>query len=189
MGLKIKRIPSPNFSSRQGVEVDLIVIHSISLPTGEFGTGYVVDLFLNRLDPKAHPSFEELQGMRVSSHYFIDRQGEIIEFVPPEYAAWHAGESSFEGRTNCNLFSIGIELEGDISISFTDQQYESLIELCHLLMERYPSIRPERIVGHSDIAPHRKKDPGPLFSWERLREGLAKRKGKGWREFTSQKRG
>jgi len=177
MGLRIKSIPSPNFSSRGGHQVELIVIHTISLPPGVFGTGYVIDFFLNRLDHQAHPSFRELEGVRVSSHYFIDRDGEIIEFVPPELAAWHAGRSSFRGKENCNLFSIGIELEGTTSTPFTDPQYERLIELCSWLMERYPLIDLDRIVGHEDIAPGRKDDPGPLFYWERLREGIRSRRG------------
>jgi AmpD protein len=150
----------------------MIVIHATSLPAGEFGTGYVVDLFLNRLDLSAHPSFKELEGVKVSSHYLIDRRGKVIELVDPDQMAWHAGESAFEGRKGCNPFSIGIELEGSPSHPFTERQYRSLIELCLLLMERYPLITAKRIVGHSDIAPGRKVDPGPFFRWERLRDAL-----------------
>jgi AmpD protein len=171
--MKIHKIPSPNRSSRDGQQVDMIVIHAASLPAGEFGAGYVLDLFLNRLDPLAHPSFKELEGLKVSAHYFIDRKGKVIELVAPDQMAWHAGVSSFEGREGCNPFSIGIELEGDPNHPFTEGQYRSLKELCLLLMERYPLITPERIVGHSDIAPGRKEDPGPLFAWGRLRDELS----------------
>jgi AmpD protein len=171
--VNIKKLPSPNCSSRDGHQVDMIVIHAISLPPGEFGTGYVLDFFLNRLDSTVHPYFRELEGLRVSAHYFIDREGEVIELVDPAQMAWHAGESTFEGRTGCNPFSIGIELEGGPDHPFTEEQYRSLKELCLTLMKRYPLITPERIVGHSDIAPGRKEDPGPFFAWERLREELS----------------
>ncbi len=170
--MRIKKIPSPNFSSRDGRSVDMIVIHAISLPPGEFGTGRVLDLFLNRLDYTAHPYFKELEGLKVSAHYFIDRGGEVVELVDPLQMAWHAGESTFEGRENCNPFSIGIELEGGPDYPFTEGQYRALKELCLQLMERHPLITPERIVGHSDISPGRKEDPGPFFAWERLREDL-----------------
>ena len=170
--MKIKKLPSPNCSSRNGQHVDMIVIHAISLPPGEYGTGYVIDFFLNKLDHTAHPYFRELAEVRVSAHYFIDREGAITELVDPALMAWHAGESSFEGRKRCNSFSIGIELEGSPEHPFTEEQYRALKELCLLLMEYYPLIKPERIVGHSDIAPGRKEDPGPLFAWERLRGEL-----------------
>ena len=171
--MKIKELSSPNYSSRNGHQVDMIVIHAISLPVGEFGTGHVLDLFLNRLDHTAHPYFRELEGLRVSAHYFIDREGTVIELVDPDLMAWHAGESSFEGREGCNPFSIGIELEGSPNHPFTEEQYRALKELCLTLMKRYPLITLERIVGHSDIAPGRKEDPGPLFAWERLRVELS----------------
>jgi AmpD protein len=170
--VKIQKLPSPNFSSRNGEQVDMIVIHSASLPAGEFGTSYVLDLFLNRLDLRAHPSFQELEGLKVSSHYFIDRKGKVIELVDPDQMAWHAGVSSFAGREGCNAFSIGIELEGTPDHRITERQYQVLKELCLLLMQRYPLVTPERIVGHSDISPGRKVDPGPLFPWQRLREAL-----------------
>ena len=173
--MKIRKLPSPNFSSRNGEQVDMIVIHTASLPEGKFGTGYVVDLFLNRLDFSAHPSFKELEGLKVSSHYFIDRKGKIIELVDPDQMAWHAGVSSFEGRERCNAFSIGIELESTPDRRITERQYRSLQELCFILMKRFPLITLERIVGHSDIAPGRKVDPGPLFPWERLRAALRER--------------
>jgi AmpD protein len=170
--VKILRLPSPNFSGRNGEQVDMIVIHTASLPAGEFGTGYVLDLFLNRLDLTAHSSFKELEGLKVSAHYFIDRQGAVIELVDPDQAAWHAGVSSFAGREGCNAFSIGIELEGTPEHDITEEQYQVLTALCIELMRRYPLITPERIVGHSDIAPGRKVDPGHLFPWQRLREAL-----------------
>jgi AmpD protein len=170
--MKIKKLPSPNFSSRNGEQVDMIVIHIASLPAGEFGTGYVLDLFLNRLDLAAHPSFKELEGLKVSTHYFIDWKGKVIELVDPDQAAWHAGVSAFEGREGCNTFSIGIELEGTPDHRITERQYQVLKGLCLLLMERFPLITLERIVGHSDIAPGRKADPGPLFPWQRFRDAL-----------------
>jgi AmpD protein len=173
--VRIHKLPSPNFSGRNGEQVDMIVIHTASLPEGEFGTGYVVDLFRNRLDITAHPSFQELEGLQVSAHYFIDRKGKVIELVDPDQMAWHAGVSSFEGREGCNLFSIGIELESTPAHRITERQYRSLLDLCLLLMERFPLITLERIVGHSDIAPERKVDPGPLFPWERLRAALRER--------------
>jgi AmpD protein len=173
--VKIHTLPSPNFSSRDGEQVDMIVIHTASLPEGKFGTGYVLDLFLNRLDLSAHPSFKELKGLKVSAHYFIDRTGKVVELVDPDQMAWHAGVSSFAGREGCNSFSIGIELEGTPDHGITERQYDSLEELCLILMKRFPLITLERIVGHSDIAPGRKVDPGPLFPWERLREVLRQR--------------
>jgi AmpD protein len=171
--VKIKKLPSPNYSSRDGHEVDMIVIHAISLPPGEFGTGHILDFFLNRLDLTAHPYFRALEGVKVSAHYFIDREGEVIELVDPAQMAWHAGDSMFEGRAGCNPFSIGIELEGTPDHSFTEDQYRALKELCLALMKRFSLITPERIVGHSDIAPGRKEDPGPLFAWERFRAELS----------------
>jgi AmpD protein len=179
--VKVVKLPSPNFSGRNGDQVDMIVIHTASLPAGVFGTGYVLDLFLNRLDLNAHPSFKELKGLRVSSHYFIDRQGMITELVDTEQAAWHAGVSSFEGREGCNSFSIGIELEGTPEAGITEGQLAVLTELCIKLMQRYPLITSDRIVGHSDIAPGRKVDPGPLFPWGPFRDALRQAKSKGAR--------
>jgi AmpD protein len=176
--MKIQKIPSPNFSSRDGKQVDMIVIHTASLPAGEFGTGYILDLFLNRLDLTAHPSFKELEGLRVSAHYYIDREENVIELVDPDLMAWHAGVSSFEGQSGCNAFSIGIELEGTPNHLITEGQYRCLQELCMLLLRRYPLITPARIVGHSDIAAGRKVDPGPLFPWGRLRDALRRTAGK-----------
>ncbi len=166
--MQITRLQSPNHDSRKGHQVDAIVIHHISLPAGRFGTGCVADLFLNRLDPDMHPSFRKLEGLRVSAHYLIDRLGAIIQFVDTTESAWHAGESSLEGRRDVNRFSIGIELEGDAVHPFTAAQYNALAKLCIELMDKYPSIVPRRIVGHSDVAPGRKYDPGPNFDWERF---------------------
>lgn len=178
--MRIKKLPSPNCASREGHEVDMIVIHTASLPEGVYGTGFVVDLFLNRLDVSAHPSFQELKGLKVSAHYFIDRKGGVVELVDPDLMAWHAGESSFEGRTGCNYFSIGIELEGTPEDPLTERQYRSLRTLCRLLMHRYPAITPERIVGHCDISPGRKVDPGALFPWGRLRGDLQRQEERGY---------
>ena len=157
---------SPNSSDRHD-EIDLIVLHCISLPEGQYGNNYPKDLFLNKLDFKKHSSFESLRGLRVSSHLLINRDGSLVQFVPFNKCAWHAGQSSFEGRDDCNKFSIGIELEGTIKENFTDQQYAILNEIVSLLKREYPV---KNIVGHSEIAPNRKKDPGPYFEWNRLND-------------------
>ncbi len=165
-------VPSPNCNERPSNEVSLLVVHNISLPPGQFGTGCVEELFCNRLDWKAHPFFESIEGLEVSAHLLIERSGEVIQFVPFDKRAWHAGKSSFLGRDNCNDFSIGIELEGTDDLPYTDAQYERLAQVVRIITKRYPLIVPERIVGHSDIAPGRKSDPGPAFDWQRLRRGL-----------------
>jgi AmpD protein len=146
--------------------VSLLVVHNISLPPGEFGGPGVVDLFLNRLDRSAHPYYLGLQGLEVSSHFFIRRDGELIQLVPCELRAWHAGASRWRGRERCNDFSVGIEVEGSDSVAFTDAQYAELARLTRELCARYPI---EDIAGHCDIAPQRKTDPGPLFDWVRYR--------------------
>ena len=146
------------------------MIHNIALPPGEYGGPWIDDLFMGRLDPKAHPYFEEVAGLRVSSHYLIRRDGTVIEYVPPEKRAWHAGASSWKGRERCNDFSIGVELEGSDDVPFAEPQYEALIALATSLRERFG---PLDLAGHSDIAPGRKTDPGPWFEWDRLREALA----------------
>ena len=159
--------PSPHFDERPpGTRVALIVIHNISLPPGEFGGRYIDDLFLGRLDPEAHPYFREIAGLRVSSHYLIRRGGEVVQFVPPDKRAWHAGASSWCGRERCNDFSIGIELEGADDVPFTEHQYASLARLTRELESRFG---PLEKAGHSDIAPGRKTDPGPWFDWDRYR--------------------
>lgn len=161
-----RRIPSPNQDERPtGEVVSLVVIHNISLPPGEFGGEGVIELFSNRLDPAAHPYYETISGLRVSAHFFIRRDGELIQFVPCGRRAWHAGVSSWRGRARCNDFSIGIELEGTDELAFTDVQYSVLNELLAVLRASYPIAD---LVGHSDIAPSRKTDPGPCFDWGRL---------------------
>ena len=159
---------SPFFNKRpKDIKISLIVIHCISLPEGDFLNSNVMDLFQNKLDCNKHPSFKSLKDLKVSAHLFIRRNGEIIQFVPFDKCAWHAGESSFNDRDNCNNFSIGIELEGTVQEEFTDKQYEVLNPVILKLKEEY---KINHIVGHSDIAPDRKIDPGPHFDWERLND-------------------
>jgi len=168
-----RQLPSPNLSERpEGEEISLLVIHNISLPPGEFGGRFIDDLFCNCLDYSAHPFFEGLKELRVSSHLLIDRSGGLTQYVPFNFRAYHAGESLFDGRDQCNDFSIGIELEGCDDRPFTDQQYEVLAKTTLILMEAYPGITSARIIGHSDIAPGRKTDPGPCFDWSRYRSML-----------------
>jgi AmpD protein len=163
----IRFIPSPNCDARPaGCAIDLLVIHHISLPPGEFGGNGIVDLFTNRLDPAAHPFYASIAGTKVSAHFLVRRDGGLIQFVPCAMRAWHAGESAWKGRARCNDFSVGIEVEGSGKVSFTDAQYERLARLTRALRARYPIAD---IAGHSDIAPGRKSDPGPLFDWARYR--------------------
>ncbi len=165
-----RRLPSPNFDARpEGESVRLVVIHAISLPPGEFGGPGIVDLFTNSLDPQAHPFFREIAGLRVSAHFLVRRDGELIQFVSCSRRAWHAGVSNWQGRENCNDFSIGIELEGCDQLPFQDAQYLALNSLLAALRQRYPIAA---VVGHSDIAPGRKTDPGPCFDWHRLHDAL-----------------
>lgn len=158
--------PSPNHNLRPTAEISLLVIHNISLPPGQFGTGQVRAFFLNRLDANAHPFFHDIAKLQVSAHFLIERSGHMVQFVPCLKRAWHAGLSSFQGRAQCNDFSLGIELEGTDSEPYTDEQYRVLARLSRALMAHYPGITPERICGHSDIAPGRKTDPGPAFDWQ-----------------------
>ena len=153
--------------------VDMIVLHAISLPTGEFESVYIDDLFLGRLDITAHPSFTELVGLRVSAHFVIDRAGQATQFVTCDRRAWHAGESEWQGRSGCNDFAVGIEMIGDEQQPFTAAQYRETARLCRVLMNQYPAISSERIVGHQDIAPGRKWDPGRQWDWQRFRRSLA----------------
>ncbi len=163
-------IASPNFGARpQQAQIDLIVIHSISLPPGQYGGPEVVQLFTNQLDWEAHPYFAQIRGMEVSAHFFIRRNGDIIQFVSCNDRAWHAGKSSYRGRDNCNDDSIGIELEGLEGESFEDAQYAALQELCSDLTAHYAIAH---IAGHEHIAPSRKKDPGENFDWHRLINAL-----------------
>lgn len=165
-----RQLPSPNFGPRPpGATVDLVVVHSISLPPGEYGTGCVQQLFTNRLDWEAHPYFQGIRGLEVSAHFFIERSGTLWQFVDCDQRAWHAGRSAYRGRENCNDDSIGIELEGLEGERFEEAQYAALAALCRGIALRYPVAH---VAGHEDIAPGRKQDPGPGFRWERLRAEL-----------------
>lgn len=169
--LRALQISSPNQDARpEGAGVSLLVVHNISLPPGEFDGPAVVDLFLNRLDLDAHPYYQSLCGLEVSSHFFIRRSGELIQFVPCDRRAWHAGASRWRGRERCNDFSVGVELEGSDHVAYTDAQYAELARLTRDLCARYPI---QDIAGHSDIAPGRKTDPGPFFDWVRYRSLIA----------------
>ena len=163
-------IPSPNCDDRPaGTDITLLVIHNISLPPDEFGGDGVIELFTNRIDPHAHPYYQSLQDLKVSAHFFVRRDGTVIQFVPCLKRAWHAGISCWQGKERCNDFSIGIELEGSDSTAFTPAQYITLIALTQCLCEHYPI---QHITGHSDIAPGRKTDPGPYFDWEKYGDSL-----------------
>lgn len=167
--------PSPNFNERPSEEqISLLVIHNISLPPGEFGGGYVERFFQNQLSASEHPYFEGIKDLAVSSHLFISREGGVTQFVNLDQRAWHAGRSEFDGRVECNDYSIGIELEGTDLLPYTDQQYGALEALSGAICEAYPQIAAERITGHEDIAPTRKTDPGPAFDWPRFRAGLTR---------------
>lgn len=166
--------PSPNHDERpSGLPIDMVVIHGISLPPGQFGTKAVEAFFCNQLDHAEDPYYAQITHLKVSAHLFIKRTGEIIQFVPFHKRAWHAGESYFQGRTRCNDFSIGIELEGTDDVPYDPRQYEQLSRVINLLTQAYPAISAERIVGHVDIAPGRKTDPGPVFDWNYLKGTLA----------------
>jgi AmpD protein len=170
---RAKQCVSPNQDPRpEQVTVDLLVIHNISLPPGDFGGRWIEDFFLNKLDATAHPYFASITDLCVSSHFLILRDGELVQFVAMSHRAWHAGASCFEEREACNDFSIGIELEGSDDIPFTEAQYLQLAQVTKEIMHVYPAITSDRIVGHSDIAPGRKTDPGPCFDWARLRSHL-----------------
>jgi AmpD protein len=167
------RVPSPNCSDRPDAgDISLLVIHNISLPPGQFGGPHIDELFCNRLDPTGHPYFADICELRVSSHLLIRRDGVVVQYVPFNRKAWHAGKSVFEGRAECNEYSIGIELEGTDDTEFTPLQYERLAVITRLLQQHYPRITAGRITGHSDIAPGRKTDPGPHFDWQRYRRSL-----------------
>ncbi len=169
-----RQTPSPNCDARpDGSAIDLLVIHAISLPAGEFGGPWIDALFCNRLDPTAHPDFADICQLTVSAHVLIRRNGEIIQYVPFQQRAWHAGHSQFQGRDACNDFSIGIELEGCDDKPFDPMQYQQLVQLTRALIHSYPDINCKRITGHSDIAPGRKTDPGPYFDWPQFQQLLA----------------
>jgi len=167
----MKIVDSPNHDERpSGTEITLVVLHSISLPPGEYGGDSIERLFTNRLDPDAHPYFREIRGLKVSSHFLIRRDGEVVQFVPVERSAWHAGASSWRGRSRCNDFSVGIELEGTEDDAFTDAQYQALTSLLKKLRTQLPL---RDVAAHSDVAPGRKTDPGARFDWTRLLSDLA----------------
>jgi AmpD protein len=168
-----RQVASPNYDARPpGIEADLIVVHGISLPPGEFGGPWIERLFTNTLPLDLHPYFAEVGGLRVSSHLLVARDGSLTQFVKFTDRAWHAGQSSYNGRSACNDFSIGVELEGVDTLDYEAAQYGALADIVAALCEAYPRLSAERVVGHSDISPGRKTDPGPAFDWERARRGI-----------------
>ena len=171
--LAARRVPTDNCELRPaGCSPDLLVIHNISLPPGQFTGDCIERFFTNCLDWEAHPFFDEIRGLRVSAHLLIRRDGELVQFVRFDDRAWHAGVSEFAGRDNCNDFSIGIELEGTDQLPYTDAQYTALAAVTGALFRAYPGMGPERIAGHCEIAPGRKTDPGPAFDWQRYRRAI-----------------
>ena len=169
----IKFLESPNFNTRPtGTSINLLVIHSISLPPKVYGSNHIENFFLNKLDHSLDPFYKEIKELKVSTHLLIKRDGEIIQFVPFNMRAWHAGESSFDGKDNCNDYSIGIELEGADDDDFEDIQYDKLCEVTIALQDEYKNITKENIKGHSDIAPGRKTDPGEFFNWDKYLDSL-----------------
>lgn len=170
----VRQVLSPHFDMRpSGVVPDLIVMHNISLPPGQFSGPWIDRLFTGNLPRDAHPYFEQIHGMRVSAHLLVRRDGELVQFVPFQLRAWHAGASQYEGRTACNDFSIGIEMEGEDEVPYEPAQYAAAAAAIRALLAAYPSLAAARIAGHSDIAPGRKTDPGPAFDWAALRARLA----------------
>jgi AmpD protein len=163
--------PSPNANERpQPLDIELLVIHNISLPPGEFGSSHIEDFFLNRLNTADHPFFEEIKGVEVSAHLLIRRTGEVIQFVPFNRRAWHAGRSSYKNRNECNDYSIGIELEGTDTHPYEHVQYSVLAKISATLIKHYPLMNERDICGHSEIAPGRKTDPGESFNWKMFRD-------------------
>lgn len=168
-----RQVTSPNFNERPaGMLPELLVVHSISLPPGQFGGPFIEQLFENRLQPDGHPYFATIHQLQVSAHLLIRRDGEVVQFVPFDKRAWHAGQSHWQGRENCNDFSIGIELEGTDESAFEPVQYQMLAQVIKVLVQSYPTLSFQQIVGHSDIAPGRKTDPGRGFDWHRLNQLL-----------------
>ncbi len=164
-----QQVVSPNQDERPDQEdISLLVIHCISLPPGQYGGGYIQQLFSNQLDADEHPYFADIYQLKVSAHILICRSGEIIQFVPFNKRAWHAGKSCYQGRERCNDFSIGIELEGCETEAYSDAQYDSLQQLIYCLYQTYPRLNRQRVCGHSEIAPGRKTDPGTSFDWQRI---------------------
>jgi N-acetyl-anhydromuramoyl-L-alanine amidase len=169
-----RQIASPNYDARPpGIEADLIVIHGISLPPGQFGGPWIDRLFTNTLPAEAHPYFAEVGPVRVSSHVVVMRDGAVTQYVKFTERAWHAGKSIYQGREACNDFSVGVELEGTDTLPYEAAQYAALAEVIAALCAAYPRLSPDRLVGHSDIAPGRKTDPGPAFDWTRARRLIA----------------
>jgi N-acetyl-anhydromuramoyl-L-alanine amidase len=169
-----RQVASPNYDSRPpGIEADLIVVHGISLPPGEFGGPWIDRLFTNTLPAEVHPYFAEVGPLRVSSHVVIERDGAVTQYVRFTERAWHAGKSSYQGREACNDFSVGVELEGTDTLPYEAAQYAALAQVVAALCAAYPRLSPDRLVGHSDIAPGRKTDPGPAFDWPRARQLIA----------------
>ena len=172
--------PSPNFGPRpDGAGISLLVVHNISLPPGQFGGREIEDFFCNQLDHSAHPYFKTIEGVQVSAHLLIRRDGALVQFVSLLDRAWHAGRSCFEGQEECNDFSIGIELEGTDDTPYTTEQYRMLAKVADLIMTAWPDITANRITGHCDIAPGRKSDPGPAFDWRDFRSALEIVRGSG----------
>ena len=168
-----RRVLSPHFDQRpEPQDISLLIIHYISLPPEQFGGGYIDDFFQGKLDPQAHPYFQEISLLRVSAHCLIERTGQITQYVNFADRAWHAGLSCFEGRDKCNDFAIGIELEGSNEQPFTDAQYAALQALTQEIMRVYPHITKKRIVGHCDVSPGRKIDPGQYFDWQRYLQNI-----------------
>lgn len=169
-----RRLASPNCDERPAdCEISLLVVHGISLPPGDFGGPWIDALFTNTLNVAAHPYFQEIEGLQVSAHVLIRRDGAVVQYVPFDRRAWHAGQSCYDGRDRCNDFSIGIELEGCDDRPYEAAQYQALADIGKALLKAFPTLTPERIVGHSDIAPGRKTDPGPGFDWQYFRSLLA----------------
>ncbi|MCE2461055.1 MAG: 1,6-anhydro-N-acetylmuramyl-L-alanine amidase AmpD [Pseudomonadales bacterium] len=170
-----RRLPSPNASERPDPEdISLVVVHGISLPPGKFGTGLVEALFTNTLDTTVHPSLADLKGVRVSSHLLISRRGRLTQFVPFDRCAWHAGASRHRGRVRCNDYSIGIELEGTDDRPYSNSQYDTLVDVLGALLRHYPRLSLNGVVGHAEVAPGRKTDPGQSFDWPRLFRALGR---------------
>ena len=168
------QVASPNCDDRPNADdISLLVIHCISLPPERFDGAYIDQLFCNRLDPTDHPYFQEIYQLKVSAHLLIRRDGSIRQYVPFNRRAWHAGVSRYQGRERCNDFSIGIELEGAVALAYTETQYRQLANVVKILLATYPMLSSQRIVGHSDVAPGRKTDPGPLFDWQHFYSLLA----------------
>lgn len=166
-----RQLGTPNSDQRPDPgDISLLVIHGISLPPGQFGGSEVEQFFCNRLDCEVDPYFAQIQDLKVSSHFYIRRNGELVQFVPVNERAWHAGESCYKGRERCNDFSVGIELEGTDDTPYTDQQYSCLARLIQCLIDTCPGLNAQAIAGHSDISPGRKTDPGDNFDWPRLRQ-------------------